>query len=323
MQNRRTTRWAALLAAAAVATVSAPAGAQPASAPRPAHQPRCEGAGDVRPGTTAVRTVASGDRLRSYRIHVPQGSDGRTPLPVVVAYHGRGSTGAELQEYSGLSALPAITVFPDGVVGTGGGERQAWQGAPYAAPGVDDVAFTRDLLDDIERRACVDRDRIYATGKSNGAGLVNLLACRLPDRFAAIAPVAAAVYPGANAGCDGATPKPVLIMHGDADATIPYGGDADRGLPAIDRWAGQWAARAACAAEPRTENLAEDVLLTRYRGCGNTPVEMITVRGGGHTWPGALAYSGGGYVTQSVRATTLAWSFFENKRLTPSNGGIR
>ena len=91
----------------------------------------------------------------------------------------------------------------------------------------------------------------------------------------------------------------------------------------IDRWAGQWAARAACAAEPRTENLAEDVLLTRYRGCGNTPVEMITVHGGGHTWPGALAYSGGGYVTQSVRATTLAWSFFENKRLAPSNGGIR
>lgn len=323
MQNRRATRWAAVVAAAALSAVSAPAAAQPVTTPRAAQPPRCDGAGDIRPGVTAVRTVVSGDRTRSYRIHVPQNSDGRTPLPVVVAYHGRGSTGAELQEYSGLSDLPAITVFPEGVVGTGGGERQAWQGAPYATSGVDDVAFTRALLDDIERRACVDRDRIYATGKSNGGGLVNLLACRLPDRFAAIAPVAAAVYPGANTGCGGAAPKPVLIMHGDADATIPYSGDADRGLPAVESWAGQWAARASCAAAPRTENLAEDVALTRYRGCGNTPVEVITVRGGGHTWPGALAYSGGGYATQSVRATALAWSFFQNKRLAPSNGGIR
>ncbi|WP_175546332.1 hypothetical protein [Tsukamurella tyrosinosolvens] len=194
MQNRRTTRWAALLAAAAVATVSAPAGAQPASAPRPAHQPRCDGAGDVRPGTTAVRTVASGDRLRSYRIHVPQGSDGRTPLPVVVAYHGRGQHRGRAPGVLRPLGSPRHRRLPRGVVGTGGGERQAWQGAPYARRA--STTWPSPGPARRHRAARVRRPRpIYATGKSNGAGLVNLLACRLPDRLAAIAPVAAAVYP--------------------------------------------------------------------------------------------------------------------------------
>ena len=37
-----------------------------------------------------------------------------------------------------------------------------------AAPRLNDVAFTRDLLDAIERRWCVDTHRVFATGMSNG-----------------------------------------------------------------------------------------------------------------------------------------------------------
>jgi hypothetical protein len=48
------------------------------------------------------------------------------------------------------------------VIGQGDGDRQAWQGAPYSAPGVDDVAFTHDLLDHLEAGLCVDERRVYA-----------------------------------------------------------------------------------------------------------------------------------------------------------------
>ena len=41
-----------------------------------------------------------------------------------------------------------------------------------------------------ERSLCIDPDRVYSTGISNGAMLSTLLACRLPGKLAAIAPVA-------------------------------------------------------------------------------------------------------------------------------------
>ena len=73
--------------------------------------------------------------------------------------------------------------------------KQAWQGAPYSAKGVDDVAFTADLLDTAGGVASASTaNAVYATGKSNGAGFTGILACRMADRIAAIAPVAGAFY---------------------------------------------------------------------------------------------------------------------------------
>ena len=44
-------------------------------------------------------------------------------------------------------------------------------------------------------------------------------------------------------------------------------------------------------------------------------MRLVTVDGGGHTWPGADAYSGGGYTTQNVEAADLMWDFFRRHRL--------
>lgn len=41
----------------------------------------------------------------------------------------------------------------------------------------DDIGFSAAILDDIESRYCVDTNRIYATGKSQGGGFVGVLAC--------------------------------------------------------------------------------------------------------------------------------------------------
>lgn len=321
MTSPRAVVATASLIGAALATPAVTAPATAATPAGPSH--RCASSADVQPGETVVRTLVSDGRTRTYRVHVPRAYDGRRALPVVLAFHGRGSTGVLLEGYSGLSRLPAVTVYPEGVVGKGDDGRQAWQGAPYSAPGVDDVMFTRDLLTDLSRRSCVDLRRVYATGKSNGGGFVNLLACRLPDRVAAVAPVAAAVYSGTTSGCASAPPKPVLAMHGTDDVTIPYAGDEDRGLPAISTWVRGWAAKAGCQAQPRTRTFAWDVVDSRYRECGSNPVGLVSIMGGGHTWPGEDAYSGGGYATQSVEAADLAWAFFRRHQLPATTIGGR
>src|SRR5437016_6447484 len=84
-----------------------------------------------------------------------------------------------------------LAVYPSG---TGRLERAlTWNGGNccgYAMLNkVDDVAFTRGLLDDLAKAVLIDRKRVYATGMSNGAMMVYRLASELSDRIAAIAPV--------------------------------------------------------------------------------------------------------------------------------------
>ncbi|MFI5658955.1 alpha/beta hydrolase family esterase [Streptomyces sp. NPDC051684] len=310
-------RRACVLAAALVAVPFAPAYAGPAHA---ADSPRSGGCGapaPQHPGTSALHTMTSGGRERTYQLHLPNGYTPDRSWPLIVAYHGRGNTGAGTEAFSRLSALPAIVAYPNGVVGTGDGERQAWQGAPYAAAGVDDVAFTGDLLDSLEGSLCVDERRVYATGKSNSAGFTGLLACRMADRFAAVAPVAGAFYPGTReGGCDPKRPMPVLDFHGTGDTTIPYAGDVDRGLPAIQDWVREWADRDGCRTQAPDETVGPDITTSRWTGCaGGAEVAHVAVTDGGHTWPGADGYSGGGCTTQTIQAHKVMWAFFRHHQL--------
>ncbi|MGW5735580.1 MULTISPECIES: alpha/beta hydrolase family esterase [Streptomyces] len=304
-------------AASVIAGLTLLAVAGPAS---PAHAgtrtPGCRQAAPQPPGTTAPHTLTSGGLTRTYQLHLPKAYTGDRSWPVVLAFHGRGNTGGGTEEFSKLSALPAIVAYPEGVVGTGDGQRQAWQGAPYAAPGVDDVAFTGDLLDSLESRLCVDRRREYATGKSNGAGFTALLACRMSDRIAAIAPVAGAFYPGTGENCRPSRPVPVIDFHGTGDATIPYAGDPDRGLPALPAQLATWADRNGCRTRTPDRATAPDLTEFRWTDCARgADVRHVAVTDGGHTWPGADSYSGGGYTTQSIEAHEVLWSFLRRHPL--------
>nr|BFF21782.1 hypothetical protein GCM10025730_53030 [Promicromonospora thailandica] len=283
---------------------------------RPVRSAGCGTAPGQQPGTSVLRTLTSGGRERTVQLHLPDGYRADRAWPVVLVFHGRGNTGAGTEAFSGLDALPAVVAYGNGVVGTGDGDRQAWEGAPYSAPGVDDVAYTNDLLDTLEAELCVDTRRVYATGKSNGAGFTAILACELSDRVAAIAPVAAALYGTGHPTCAPERPVPVIDFHGTADATIPYGGDADRGLPAVRDWVGGWVDRDGCRPRPRVEQTAHDVTTTRWTGCrAGAEVTHVAVLGGGHTWPGEDSYSGGGYATHSIEAHEVMWEFLRDERL--------
>lgn len=293
---------------------AAPALAAPQTV-RTASTARCTKAVEQTPNTSVKHEITNGGRTRTYILRLPDGYDHRRAWPLIVAFHGRGSTGAEIEGYSKLSQLPAVVAYPDGEVGTGDGYRRAWEGAPYAAKGVDDVAFTRDLVDHLQGSLCVDPARTYATGKSNGGGFAALLACRMPDRFAAVAPVATALYPGTSTGCVKGRHVPVIDVHGTGDTTIPYAGDSARGLPPVGRRVSEWAAANGCRPTPRVTRTARDVTTYRYRGCA-APIEHVAVTNGGHVWPGADVFSGGsGYTTQSIETHEAIWRFFSRARL--------
>lgn len=147
---------------------------------------------------------------------------------------------------------PAMSELP--LRGTDTNAQATWQGTPNVT--TDDVGFTAAILDALEAQYCIDTNRIFATGKSQGGGLASLLACdpTLSRRIAAFAPVAGSFYQtGFGAVCDpyrvpiachpGRTNVPLLEIHGLADDTIAYyGGDRRRAcLPAIPYYCDVWA----------------------------------------------------------------------------------
>lgn len=275
----------------------------------------CGAAASVQPGTSGVGHLESGGIERSFVLHVPDGYTPADPAAVVLAFHGRKGTGAELEEFSGLSALPALVVYPDGLPVDG---KTAWEGAPYAPP-VDDVLFVSQLLDHLQASYCVDPNRIYATGKSNGGGFTALLACRMPHRIAAFAPVAGAFYPQSRVGCRPGTPVPMMEFHGVADPIIEYAGGESHGapFPAVMDWLAGWVRHDHCRSE-ETRRIEPDVTRFSWGDCaGGAEVVHYRIDGAGHTWPGELANSGPGSATQTISATQLMWEFFEEH---PLNG---
>lgn len=267
------------------------------------------------PGVSAEHTIVSGGLSRSYILHLPADYRPGRPLPVVMAFHGRKGTGTQIEGFTGISALPAIAVYPQGLPGAE--DKTAWQGAPYASS-ADDVLFVSDLLTELQRTLCVDPARIYVTGKSNGAGFAGVLACRLSRRIAAVAPVAGAFYAGGEAGCSPRRAIPILDFHGTADPIVNYEGEPANGLPALSDWLAAWAKRDGCAGQPKTIFEKDDVTAFEWPGCrGHAAVVHYRITGGGHTWPGELADSGPGHVTQTISATKVMWDFFLNHPLRP------
>lgn len=247
-------------------------------------------------------------RDRTFDVHVPTGYDGQTATPVVLDLHGRAFTAQAQSELSGMNALADqegfIVVHPQGV-------GRTWNGGvccgEASRDNIDDVGFISALLDNLQQELCVDTRRVYATGMSNGAFLAHRLACELSERVAAIAPVAGVMGLGS---CTPSRPVPVLHFHGDADQVVRYDGYAGF-LSAEDSSQG-WAERNGCDSASQPSFTLDDVRCEQWDSCTDAAtVQLCTVQGGGHTWPGGMPLPLLGHTTQTVSASRMAWDFFE------------
>ncbi len=277
----------------------------------------CGKASSVAPGSTAEATIVSNRLQRTYLLHVPTGYDPHRLTPLVLNMHGHGETALKQEHYSHYSALADrdrfLVVYPQGVVGPDGKVGWATYGKKW--PGVNDVLFFSDLLTRLQQQLCVDPQRIYATGISNGGGMTNLLACRMAGRIAAFAPVAPAVYP-IPGGCHPTRPVPYLEFHGTSDPIVRYAGSAQLRLAPVMQTMQAWAALDGCSSGPTVFFQRSDVTGLQWASClGNVLVQHYRIQNGGHTWPGAEIPTFLGTTTHTISATALSWQFFQHYRL--------
>jgi polyhydroxybutyrate depolymerase len=301
-----------VLAFAALASGLAAAG--PSNAEPVAMHPSCQPAGPQSAGLHTLR-LETGGAERAAVLFVPRSYDGATAVPLVLDLHASSITPAvELaitgldraaEEHGFLVALPlAIRPFERG--GT------TWN-LPHDPAWPDDVAFVATVLDAIEAALCVDPSRIFATGFSGGARLASELACRLPERIAAISAVAG--LRGPDPDCPpAADPVPVLAFHGLADPVNPYDGDPrtspkywTHGIPEA---VGLWRRWLGCG-ETLEASSGNGVTRLDASCGGRTMLRLYTLEAAGHTWPGSAfafpAYTGASDASLDATALTLDW----------------
>jgi polyhydroxybutyrate depolymerase len=272
------------------------------------------GCGEAGATGSSLRTITSDGLERSFRVFVPASYSGGRPTALFLNYHGFAGQSEGQEWYAGVREAAErhgfIAVTPDG-----SGEPQRWWLAGQRLPGyVDDFAFTRRMLDDLASAYCVDPQRVFAAGISNGGFFSSLAACELQDRIAAIATVAGETFP--DEACRGKQPVPVLVFHGTADATVPFEARARRNRLGVAMRGTRdsvesWARFNGCDLNAGEQRVASDIVLVNYEGCRTgVRVQLYIVEGGGHNWPGAPAVEVLGHTTQSINATELMWRFF-------------
>ncbi|RDJ25192.1 alpha/beta fold hydrolase [Bosea caraganae] len=255
------------VALAAVLALSGPALAQQ---PKPVDSCPTEGGCQVEGG--------------HYRIILPQQAASGQRSGAIMYFHGYQGSAEETVADQALVAvaqrLGVALIAMDGM-----GHSWSFPGSP--AHNRDEFAYVGHVLDDVSGRFPVDPGRIMASGFSQGGSMVWYLACRMPQRFAAFAPIAGAFWEPLPHDCTG--PRPNLIhVHGTSDTTVPLAGRSLRfgyrqgdvfkslAILAPGGCTAPWAAEVQRAAPPETLTcrLATD--------CGGPARLELCLHAGGH-----------------------------------------
>lgn len=256
------------------------------------------------------RTISFGGKDRRFLLHVPASYDPTAGTQLVVALHGFTEGPEDIRDTSHFDVVSDqrgfIVAYPEGLTGS-------WNGGACCGlsvvEGIDDVGFIGALLDTLEAEYCVDPARVFATGFSNGGFMSHKLGCELSDRIAAIGVVAGQE---SLAECNPTRPVPVLQIHGDADPVVPYGGNPLLGFPPTSSTITGWATRDGCNPDPSPAGDLGDTSCEIYGECSEgAAVELCTVSGGGHDWPGGGSAWTGDTPPDGFVATLAIADFFE------------
>ncbi len=260
----------------------------------------CEPADGYTPGTS-THTVATPEGDRPFLVHLPP--EPTANMPLVVNFHGATSNMEQQHVYSGFTPLADEHGF---VVASPNGIDAAIRQWRFLGP--EDLEFARLVVDELVARACVDAERVFATGISSGSAMSTHLACEATDVFHGFGLVAAVFY---NEGfCGAAEPRPIAIFHGTEDFVVRYEGGAVNApsadgipSPSVEEAAAGWAEHHGCDPTPTETEVTSEVVRHDWSNC-DAPVVLYEIVGGGHTWPGAdVAVERLGSTTDDIEAT--------------------
>lgn len=299
MERMRAWAIAVILALAGVAACTQ----DPSIEPPPSAGPACDAQPDVERGTSTHEFEVAGE-TRSFTLHVPVTYEPAEASPVMFTFHGLGGNGRDQAVNTGLTDVADtegfVLVSPDGR-----GQPRGWNLTVPADDPNSELAFVSELVDQVDRLVCVDPDRRYATGHSNGSVMAFAIVCLTDVDVAAIAGMGALV---STEYCENDRQIPWLYIHALDDPIVPFAGGSspvgDLGPVALNL--GTWAEQNGCEPEGVQTERDGGIEVWSWDGCA-VPAEALIADTGGHFWPtDELTYGTG------LDAGVAMWAFFES-----------
>lgn len=228
---------------------------------------------------------------RTYHLRVPRNYDRNRAYPVIFRWHGAPGNGlSEGMNIETISEEDAIIVGADGMNKVWNA-RSDFMDLLFNTTPIN-ILFFDSMLDTLEKKYCIDRDRIFSYGFSQGATFANLLACERADVLRGSAVIAGLRRPSAIVAawrrggyCKGDGKVAVWFLHDVDDEVVPV----KKGR-AVRDWA---IAVNGCS----KDTVIESDSCVRYKGCEAAPVVWCETKGFGHN-------------IRSDFAPEKVWSFF-------------
>jgi poly(hydroxyalkanoate) depolymerase family esterase len=251
---------------------------------------------------------------RAYKLYIPSGYAGQ-PLPLVVMLHGCTQHPDDFAAGTGMNAVAednnCFVVYPAQTKAANGSNCWNWFNAHDQRRDKGEPAIIADITRAIIREYAIDTSRVYVAGLSAGGAMAAVMGAIYPDLYAAIGIHSGLPYavahdmPSAfaamknrkvkasarNTGRKAATPfghtMPVIVFHGDRDATVdPSNGDQvlAQCVPLASAGSGpDGSVKAEKGAVPNGRAYTRTVL---HDAQGKAVAEKWIVHGAGHAWSG-------------------------------------
>lgn len=219
------------------------------------------------------KTITAGGKTHSCIWHVPKEYN----KPAVVFFvHGANGSGGGFQNDTKADQIADrekfIAVYPSASSNGGTGTWADMQG-------VTDYPFYLAVIDTLDKRYSIDRDRIYMTGFSQGGFISFVAACSYSDVFAAVAPVSG----HAVKSCTIKRPVSVYMTFGSQEGASSFFQDRD-----------VWLKLNNCPSTPKrifpypaSKPQSKIARLVYGPGDQGTYVIVDSIGNQGHQWPAA------------------------------------
>ena len=245
-------------------------------------------------------TIRIGEEVRRYTLVAPPKSFSG-PRPTIFVLHGGGGNGRKMRNHFNFDHFAkqdgVLQVFPDGLNNHWNDGRLGGEGKNDRTRN-NDIVYLITLAEKLIKEGRAKTDQIFVVGVSNGGMMTQRLLCESPQTFKAGVSLIAGLPTGLKT-CKPKIARPILMINGDQDPIMPWSGGevglrATRGqvLSGLDTFV-HWAKLNGCETDITKINIpdvnAKDKTTAEIWRAKSCPkghqVDMIRVRGGGHTVP--------------------------------------
>lgn len=240
-------------------------------------------------------------KSRNMIVHVPENTPQNAPL--VITLHGFNQS-ADYQRNTTAwdqvaDTAKFVVVYPDAI--------NSW----WDVYGQSDLTFIEKIIDHMNEKYDIDRNRVYVSGFSLGAMMTYHVAEHLSDKVAAFGPVSGVRFD--NRAPASKRPIPIIHTHGTADDVFKWEGDPGHqagGYPYIPDYVKKWVAFDGLNPDPTvTDPYYGNASLSVWRDDDSSiEVALLAVNGCGH-WHSEGAQYG------QVSTSREIWNFVKRYSL--------